>query len=191
MENVIAAAQAIYTDDQRMLLENFRKMANAEFAPLVEKYEDLGHPPDAETLKGLFTKVEEFGLISGLLPEEDGGAGIDRLTYGILYEELARVWADLAIAVLIQGHAAFALNLMGDAAQKEAYLKPLLRSERICATCISEPSVGSNVREVKTRAERHGDRIFVSGQKLWISNGAQSDFAIVVWEMQAGACSRH
>ena len=129
MENVIAAAQAIYTDEQRMLLENFRKMAEAEFAPLAEKYEDLGHPPDADTLKSLFAKVEEFGLISGLIPEEDGGAGIDRMTYGILYEELARIWADLAIAVLIQSHAVFAVNLLGDAAQKETYLKPLLRSQ--------------------------------------------------------------
>ncbi|MCD1627622.1 acyl-CoA dehydrogenase family protein [Seohaeicola saemankumensis] len=186
MENVMAAAQAIYTDEQRMLLENFRKMAEAEFTPLAEKYENLGHPPDAETLKSLFAKVEEFGLISGLIPEEDGGAGIDRMTYGILYEELARIWADLAIAVLIQSHAVFALNLLGNAAQKEAYLKPLLRSQRICATCISEPEVGSNVREVKTRAEREGNKIFVTGQKLWISNGAQSDFAIVVCNLDDG-----
>ena len=186
MENVIAAAQAIYTDEQRMLLENFRKMAEAEFVPLVEKYENLGHPPDAQTMKSLFAKVEEFGLISGLIPEKDGGAGIDRMTYGILYEELARIWPDLAIAVLIQGHAVFAVNLLGDAAQKEAYLQPLLRSERICATCISEPEVGSNVREVKTRAERKGDKIFVTGQKLWISNGAQSDFAIVVCNLDDG-----
>ena len=186
MEHVIAAAQAIYTDDQRMLLDNFRRMAEAEFTPLVEKYETLGHPPDAEVLKALFAKVEEFGLISGLIPEVDGGAGIDRMTYGILYEELARIWPDLAIAVLIQGHAVFAINLLGDAAQKKAYLGPLLRSERICATCISEPSVGSNVREVKTRAERDGDRILVTGQKLWISNGAQSDFAIVVCNLDGG-----
>jgi acyl-CoA dehydrogenase len=180
MEQVIAAAQALYTDDQRVLLENFRKMAEAEFTPLVEKYEGQGHPPDADTLKGLFARVEDFGLISGLIPEQDGGAGIDHMTYGILFEELARVWADLAIAVLIQSHAVFAINLLGNEAQKDAYLRPLLRSERICATCISEPSVGSNVREIKTRAQREGDKIFVSGQKLWISNGAQSDCAIVV-----------
>ncbi|MCV0398314.1 acyl-CoA dehydrogenase family protein [Neoaquamicrobium sediminum] len=186
MENVIAAAQAIYTDDQRMLLENFRKMAEAEFAPLTEKYEALGHPPDADTLKGLFAKVEEFGLISGLIPEEDGGAGMDRMSYGILYEELARIWPDLAIAVLIQGHAAFALSLLGSPEQKEIYLKPLLRSERIACTCISEPEVGSNVREVKCRGTREGEKIFISGQKLWISNGAQSDFAIVVCNLDGG-----
>ena len=186
MESVIAAAHAIYTDEQRMLLDNFRRMAEAEFAPLATKYEDLGHPPDAATLNGLFAKVEEFGLISGLIPEAEGGAGIDRMTYGILYEELARIWPDLAIAVLIQGHAVFALSLLGSPAQKEAYLKPLLRSERIACTCISEPEVGSNVREVKCRAERDGDKIFVTGQKLWISNGAQSDFAIVVCNLDGG-----
>lgn len=186
MEQVIAAAQALYTDDQRVLLDNFRKMAEAEFTPLAEKYEGLGRPPDADALKGLFAKVEDFGLISGLIPEPDGGAGIDHMTYGILFEELARVWADLAIAVLIQSHAVFAINLLGNEAQKDAYLRPLLRSERICATCISEPSVGSNVREVKTRAEREGDKIFVSGQKLWISNGAQSDCAIVVCNLDGG-----
>lgn len=186
MDNVIAAAQAIYTDDQKMLLDNFRRMAEPDFAPLANMYEALGHPPDAAALKVLFAKVEEFGLISGLIPEADGGAGIDRMSYGILYEELARVWPDLAIAVLIQAHAAFALSLLGNQEQKETYLKPLLRSERIACTCISEPDVGSNVREVKCRAERQGEKIFVSGQKLWISNGAQSDFAIVVCNLDGG-----
>ncbi len=186
MENVFAAAQAIYTDEQRMLLENFRRMAESELAPLADRHEALGHPPDAAALKGLFARVEEFGLISGLIPEADGGADIDRMSYGILYEELARVWPDLAIAVLIQGHAAFCLSLLGNPAQKEIYLAPLLRSERIACTCISEPDVGSNVREVKCRAEREGDKIFVSGQKLWISNGAQSDFAVVVCNLDDG-----
>lgn len=186
MDNVIAAAHAIYTDEQRMLLENFRRMAEAELAPHADEYEALGRPPDAAALKRLFARVEEFGLISGLIPEADGGAGIDRLSYGILYEELARVWPDLSVAVLIQSHAAFTLSLLGSPEQKEAYLRPLLRSERIACTCISEPDVGSNVREVKCRAEREGDRIFVSGQKLWISNGAQSDFAIVVCNLDGG-----
>ena len=186
MENVFAAAQATHTDEQRMLLENFRRMAETELAPLADKHEGLGHPPEAAALKELFARVEEFGLISGLIPEADGGALIDRVSYGILYEELARVWPDLAIAVLIQSHAAFTLSLLGNPGQKAMYLDPLLSSERIACTCISEPDVGSNVREVKCRAEREGDRIFVSGQKLWISNGAQSDFAIVVCNLDGG-----
>ena len=186
MQEAMNAAHAIYTDEQRMLLENFRRMAEAEFGPLVQKYEDLGHPPDADTLKALFRKCEEFGLISGLVPESDGGLEMNRMTYGILYEELARIWPDLAIAVLIQGHAALSLSMMASPEQKRIYLEPVLKADRICCTCISEPEVGSNVVEVKCRAERRGDKIYVSGQKLWISNGAQSDFAVVVCKLDDG-----
>jgi len=186
MQDVMMAAQAIYTEEQRMILDNFRRMAEAEFGPLVQKYEDLGHPPDAETLQALFAKCEEFGLISGLVPEADGGLEMNRMTYGILYEELARIWPDLAIAVLIQGHAALCLSMMASPAQKKVYLEPLMRGERIGCTCISEPEVGSNVVEVKCRAERKGGNIYVTGQKLWISNGAQSDFAVVVCNLDDG-----
>mgnify|MGYP001042181420 FL=1 len=186
MEHVMNAAQAIYTEEQRMLLDNFRRMALAEFAPQAEKYENLGHPPDADTLKALFAKCEEFGLISGLVPEADGGLEMNRMSYGILYEELARIWPDLAIAVLIQGHAALSLSIMATPEQKKTYLEPILKSERIGCTCISEPDVGSNVREVKCRAERKGDKIIVTGQKLWISNAAQSDFAVVVCNLDDG-----
>jgi len=186
MQDVMMAAQALYTEEQRMLLDNFRRMADAEFAPLVDKYEDLGHPPDADTLKALFTKCEEFGLISGLVPEADGGLEMNRMTYGILYEELARIWPDLAIAVLIQGHAALSLSMLASPAQKKTYLEPVMKAERICCTCISEPEVGSNVVEVKCRAERKGDKIIVTGQKLWISNAAQSDFAVVVTNLDDG-----
>ena len=186
MQEAMNAAHAIYTDEQRMLLENFRRMAEAEFGPLVQKYEDLGHPPDADTLKALFRKCEEFGLISGLVPESDGGLEMNRMTYGILYEELARIWPDLAIAVLIQGHAALSLSMLASPEQKRIYLEPVLKADRICCTCISEPEVGSNVVEVKCRAERRGDKIYVSGQKLWISNGAQSDFAVVVCKLDDG-----
>ncbi|WP_224769611.1 hypothetical protein [Pseudosulfitobacter pseudonitzschiae] len=98
------------------------------------------------------------------------------MTYGILYEELARIWADLAIAVLIQGLAVFAVNLLRCGRQKDTYLKPLLRSERICATCISEPEVGSNVREVKTRANVRGTRFSLRPKAMDFQRGA-IDFA--------------
>lgn len=180
MDTTVNAAEALYSDEQRMTLDSFRRMAGAELAPLADAHEACGHPPDASALKELFAKVEDFGLVSGLVPPADGGIGVDRLTYGLLYEELARVWPDLAIAVLIQSHAALALSLLATREQKARYLAPLLAGERIACTCISEPEVGSNVREVRCRAERVGDTIRVFGQKLWISNGAQSDFAIVV-----------
>lgn len=173
-------AHALYTEEQRLAISSFREFAAAELVEASDKYEKLGHPPDAAELKKLFIKVEQFSLISGLLPEEDGGPGIDRFTFGLLYEELARVWPELAIAVLIQSHIALTLSALGSPEIKAEYLKPLLQGERIGCSCISEPGVGSNVAEVATRAEHDGEFLRIHGQKLWISNGAQSDFAIVV-----------
>lgn len=179
MNNALDCAR-FYTEEQQMLIENFRKFAVAELRPAMLEHEKIAQPPQRDTLLHLFRRLEGFGLISGLLPVEEGGPGLDRFTYGLLYEELARAWPDLAIAVLIQSHVALLLSALGSATVKERYLRPLLAGERIGCSCISEPDVGSNVAEVKTRAVLEGEEYRVRGQKLWISNGAQSDFAVVV-----------
>jgi alkylation response protein AidB-like acyl-CoA dehydrogenase len=180
MSDVLAAMRLLYSEEQRLAIDGFRRFAEAELRPLAAKYEKLGCPPDRAALLKLFRRLDDFGLVSGLIAADDGGPGIDRLTYGLLYEELARVWPDMAIAILIQSHVALTLCALGSAEIKKTHLQPLLRAERIGCSCISEPAVGSNVAEVQTRAVRDGDQYKVRGQKLWISNGAQSDFAIVV-----------
>lgn len=186
MTEALPATQLLYSEEQRLAIESFRKFAEAELRPLVNKYEKLGHPPDRPALLRIFQQLDQFGLISGLLGPDEGGPGIDRFTYGLLYEELSRVWPDMAVAVLIQSHLALTLSALGSPEIKRAYLEPVLRGDRIGCSCISEPSVGSNVREVQTRAVREGDRYRLHGQKLWISNGAQSDFAIVVCQVDDG-----
>jgi len=180
MIDTLDVTRLLYSEDQRLATDGFRKFAETELRPLADKYEKEGRPPDRNILLELFRRIDEFGLVSGLVPEADGGPGMDRMTYGLLFEELARVWADLAIATIIQGHAAFALSALGSPVIKKKYLEPLLRSERIACSCISEPNVGSNVAEIRTTAVLNGNKYTVSGQKLWISNAVQSDFAIVV-----------
>ena len=86
----------------------------------------------------------------------------------------------MAIAILIQSHVALTLAALGTPEIRNSHLEPLLRSQRIGCSCISEPNVGSSVAAVQTRATLEGTRYRLNGQKLWISNGAQSDFAIVV-----------
>lgn len=184
MTDVLPVMQLLYTEEQRMAIDGFRKFAEAELRPLAAKYEQLGCPPDRAALLELFRCIEEFGLVSGLIPASDGGPGIDRFTYGLLYEELARAWPEMATAILIQSHVALTLSAIGSPTIKQTYLEPLLRGERIGCSCASEPSAGSNVAEVQTRAIRDGDTYKVRGQKLWISNGAQSDFAIVVCRVE-------
>lgn len=180
MDDVLPVMQILYTEEQRLAVAAFRRFALAELAPLADEYERRGCPPDRETMLRLFRQLDGYGLVSGLLPVTDGGPDIDRFTYGLLYEELARVWPELAIAILIQSHVAMTLSALGTPEVKRSHLEPLLRGERIGCSCISEPNVGSSVAEVQTRAVLEGDRYRLRGQKLWISNGAQSDFAIVV-----------
>src|SRR4030095_12970120 len=90
--------------------------------------------------------------------------------------------------VLIQINTLALIVAIGTPAQKKRYAEPMLSHDAIACLCISEPGVGSNVAEVQTRARRVGDDWIVSGQKLWISNGSWSDFAIVVCRTgEAGA----
>lgn len=180
MTGVLATAMLLYTEEQRLAIDGFRKFAEAQLRPKVTEYEQAGCPPARSELIDLFRMLEDFGLVSGLIPDDCGGPGIDRFTFGLLYEELAKVWPELALAILIQSHVALILSVLGTPEIKKTYLEPLLRGERIGCMCISEPGVGSNVAEVQTRAVREGDGFRVRGQKLWISNGAQSDFAIIV-----------
>jgi len=184
MNDALPVTHMLYTEEQRMAIAAFRRFAKAELAPQADAYEKKGCPPDRPTLMKLFRDVDAYGLVSGLLTPEQGGPGIDRFTYGLLYEELSRVWPDLAIAVLIQSHVALTLAALGTPEIRRSHLEPLLRGERIGCSCISEPNVGSSVAEVQTRATREGNHYRLNGQKLWISNGAQSDFAVVVCRLE-------
>ena len=170
----------VLTEEQRLAVDSFRRYAEKELRPLADKYEKDGGAPDAATVKRLFRKLDEFGLITGPLAVEHGGAGIPLVTQALLFEELAWAWPDLAVGVLIQTNLVAVMATAGTPAQKEKYLGPLLASEIIGCFCISEPEVGSNVAAVQTRARADGDGWIVNGQKLWITNGSWSDFAVVV-----------
>ncbi len=81
------------------------------------------------------------------------------------------------------------LNAYGSEAQKDRYLRPLLRNERRTFVSISEPDVGSNVAEIKTRADRRGDRYVLNGSKLWITGGLFADFGVVVARTFSDTCN--
>jgi alkylation response protein AidB-like acyl-CoA dehydrogenase len=97
-----------------------------------------------------------------------------------MFEQLARVSADVAISLLIQQLGAYSLEVCSNDALRDKYLPRMLRGEIISCSGISEPGVGSNVAEVACRARRDGEHYFVSGEKTWISNGHYSDFCMAV-----------
>jgi alkylation response protein AidB-like acyl-CoA dehydrogenase len=104
--------------------------------------------------------------------------GLDWLTMIMLFEEVATASADLSVPVLINSFGAYMVEQLAPQHLRERYLPGLVSGELFCSIGISEPDVGSNVLEIKTRARRDGDHYILNGEKTWISNGSYSDFLI-------------
>jgi alkylation response protein AidB-like acyl-CoA dehydrogenase len=166
------------SDDQRMLLSEWRKAIDRDIAPVTKQHLDSFIPK--ETASALLKKTGEFGIGNGWVPEEGGGLGLDFLTSGLLYEELSRTSPDLAGLAFVAEGAALKLFRTGSEEMKARYLPGLLSGDLIGCSAISEPGIGSSVREMRTKAVRDGKNYRISGEKLWISNASIADLTILV-----------
>ena len=171
------------SSEQRLLRDNIRRYLKEHVAPLIQKSEAEKRFP-FEVIGGL----GDFGYLGGHLPEEAGGLGIDYTTWAVMMEEAGYCWLSLRVLLSGLNIVAGIINSCGDAAQKERFMRPLLRGERRTFVSISEPGVGSNVAEIKTRADKRGDRYVLNGSKLWITNGMFADFGIVVARTFSDTC---
>jgi len=165
------------SDEQQMAVDSFRRFLEDEIRPAVAAHDDTFIPKDE--MQKLLKQLLQFGLGNGLAAEEDGGMGLDPITLGLLFEELARVSPDVAIVVLIQEETGLLLSAAPEAL-KEKYLGPLLEGDKFGSIGISEPAVGSNIADIKCRAKLDGDDYLITGEKQWISGGHYSDFNICV-----------
>ncbi|WP_298724671.1 acyl-CoA dehydrogenase family protein [uncultured Ferrovibrio sp.] len=166
------------SDEQRMAVENWRRFLEREIRPITDLHRDSYFPKDV--LKRLLKATGEYGVGNGWVPEEGGGLGLDFVTSGLLYEELARVSADLAGAAFVNEGAAIKVFHAGSPEIKERYLGPTLAGDLIGCSAISEPNVGSHVRGMRTKAVRQGDCYRITGEKLWISNSSVADYVVLV-----------
>jgi alkylation response protein AidB-like acyl-CoA dehydrogenase len=165
------------TEEQQMAVDALKRFLDAEIDPLFNKeYRDRFVP--REVMAGVMQRLTEFGLVTGVVGEAHGGMGLDWLTTLMLYEEVVATSSDLSVPVLINSFGAHLLERLAPAPLRERYLPGLLRGEQFVSIGISEPDVGSNVLEIKTRARRDGDHWVINGEKTWISNGSYSDFLI-------------
>ncbi|MFS8931675.1 acyl-CoA dehydrogenase family protein [Cupriavidus taiwanensis] len=171
------------TPEQRLLRDNIRRFMQAEVAPLVGRHDQEKTFP-FEILKGL----AQFGYIGGRLSEEQGGMGLDQLTWAMMMEEAGYAWLSLRTILNITNGPIAKLATVGTAQQKARFLAPLLACERKVFTAISEPGTGSNIAQIQTRADLDGDHYVLNGRKLWITNGAFADFGIVVARTYSDNC---
>ena len=165
------------TEEQQGAVDGLKRfLADEVDAVFSKQYRDQFVP--REKMAELMGKLTQFGLVSGVVSEANGGMGIDWLTMIQLFEEVATTSVDMSVPVLINSFGALMLEKLAPAHLRERYLPGLLDGSAFVSVGISEPDVGSNVLEIKTRARRDGDDYIISGEKTWISNGAYSDFLI-------------
>jgi acyl-CoA dehydrogenase len=165
------------TEVQQAAVDGLRRFLDAKIDPIYNKaYRDKFVP--REKMVEIMRELTQFGLVSGVVSENNGGMGIDWLTMIMLYEEVATTSADLSVPVLINSFGAHMIEMLAPPHLRERYLPGLISGDMLCSIGISEPDVGSNVLEIKTRAKRDGDHFVINGEKTWISNGAYSDFLI-------------
>ena len=164
--------------DIQTATDSFRRYLLRDVAPLAVEYRDRVMP--AEVVRAHLKALRPFGLISGWTRPEHGGQGVDYMTSGLMYEQLARVFPDLAGTAFIAEAAGVILSELGSQEVREKYLQKVLDGEMLGCMAITEPGAGSNPREVRAKAVQEGKGWRISGSKAWISNGGVSDFCIVV-----------
>lgn len=175
-----------FTEEQQMLKQTVKKFLENEIRPYAEEYTDQLIPK--ELAHELIKKLIPFGYVVGPFPEEIGGMNIDTISQGILFEELFRVFPGLGGIVFITQDTALSLFEDGNKDQIARFIPKLLSGDYIGCVAVTEPDVGSNPSDVKTRAISEDDKYRINGQKIWISNGSISDIAIVLvrTEKEAG-----
>ena len=163
------------TEEQNLLQRTVREFAEAEVKPLAKEIDETCHFP-----RETFRKAAELGLTGVAIPEADGGAGMDHICYAITIEEIARVCASTSVILSVQNSLyCDPIHRFGTDEQKQRFLLPYARGEKIGCYGLTEPQAGSNAAALATKAVLKGDRYVVNGTKAWITNGGVADAAIV------------
>ena len=165
------------TDDQKLIGQTAEEFVLKEVFPFIKELENKKPGLMAELVK----KGGEVGLMGGGVPEEYGGAGLDKISTTVLTEKLS-IYGGFAVT-----HGAHAgigtlpIVYFGTEAQKKKYLPKLATGQWIGAYCLSEPQAGSDAQNSLTRAELNaqGTHYVLNGQKMWITNGGFADVYIV------------
>jgi len=162
--------------DTQLLVDTVRRFVTQEVQPLENETEALGHVPP-EALKRVRGKAQELGLFAMNMPEDCGGGGLDNVTMCLVEEEFGKTSDALIRRVFGQ---VYPMLLPCNAAQREKYLLPTVRGDKICAMAITEPGAGSDAASISTTARLEGDRWVLNGGKHFISDGDIADYVIVM-----------
>lgn len=170
-----------FMPEHELFRATVRRFLESECVPHREEWEAAGMPPRA-----IWRRAGELGLLCFRVAESYGGAGADVLCSVVLMEEQVRAGVVGPMLSLHNDVVAPYIELYGSEAQKIRILPRMASGEWIGAIAMTEPSGGSDLRGMKTRASRDGDDYVISGQKIFISNGACADLIVLAAQADDG-----
>jgi acyl-CoA dehydrogenase len=162
------------TPEQEMVVSTVRTFVENELYPLEDEVNRTGEVPP-EMARGIQDKVLAMGFYAPNMPAELGGGGLDSVTFTLLERELGR--ASLALATYWGRPSNILMACVGE--QRERYLLPSIRGEKMDALAMTEPDAGSDVRSMRMNARRDGGDWVLNGTKHFISHADVADFIIV------------
>ena len=164
------------TDEQQLLRRSVREFAETEIRPNVMAWDESQHFPQE-----LLPKLADLGLMGIQFAESDGGAGMSAVDYAICIEELARVDPSIALSVAAHnGLGAAHIALFANQQQKQKYLVPLAKGEKLAAWGLTEPGSGSDAAAMRTTAVKDGDCWVLNGSKMFITHGTSADTLVIM-----------
>ena len=164
------------TEDHKNFREQIRRFCEIEIAPLVEEAEKKEEFP-----KHLFPKMGKLGYLAIRYPKKYGGAGSDKLMDVLLREEMSRVCQGIASSWSAHSHLAiFPIYHSGTEEQKQKYIVPAIKGEKIGCFALTEPDSGSDTKSIRSFAKKKGNLYILNGSKTFISNAPHADFITTV-----------
>lgn len=173
------------TEEQLMIRQAARDFAQTELKPgVIERDEHQKFPAKQVKMLG------ELGFLGMMVSPEYGGGGMDAISYVLAMEELSKVDASASVVVSVNNSlVCYGLERYANEAQKQKYLIPLAKGEKIGAFCLSEPEAGSDATSQRTTAIDMGDHYLLNGVKNWITNGSTASTYLVM--AQTDAAKKH
>src|SRR5258707_9885721 len=166
------------TDDHEALVQTVREFAEQEVEHYIKEWDEKQefHPE-------VFEKMGALNLLGVCIPEECGGAGFDYISLGLVCEELEAVDTFLRVVMSVHvGLNCMSLYTWGTEEQKQKYLTPQAKGEKLATYGLTEPGAGSDVVGSRSTARREGDEWVLNGEKMWISLADVADnFLFFCW----------
>lgn len=168
-------SDTLLSPEQVSLAEAARDFANKEIRPAAARIDEKHEFP-----KDIVRQMAQMGFLGMMVPTEWDGAGLDVMTYVTVLEEIAVTCGTCSVIMSVNNSlACYPILAFGTKEQKEEFLKPLARGEKLGCYCLTEPGSGSDSASMKTRAVKKGNKWVLNGVKNFITNGREADTAIV------------